>query len=130
MDLKVDDTLPLHGSLELNNRYSVNTTPLRLDVGASYDNLWQLNHTIGGSVQTLAARPEPGSGILRLLRGAGPGVVGNVSFVVQGVKQQSNVNTLGDVAVAGRGDVEGLRAIITLAGTNGFLPFADPRLRP
>ena len=38
----------------------------------------------------------------------------NVSFVVQGVAQESNVNTLGDIVVAGRGDVEGLRAIITL----------------
>ena len=44
----------------------------------------------------------------------------NVSFVVQGVKQQSNVNTLGDIAVAGRGDVEGLRAIISLPGQTDF----------
>ena len=119
IDLKVEDTLPLHGSLELNNRYSVNTSPLRLDASASYDNLWQLNHTIGGSVQLSPQDPSQvqvysGYYVARI-----PGWSG-VSFVVQGVKQQSNVNTLGDIAVAGRGDVEGLRTIITLPGLADF----------
>ncbi len=31
VDLNVKDTFPLHGSLESNNRYSANTTPLRLN---------------------------------------------------------------------------------------------------
>ena len=31
VDLTVSDTLPLHGSVELNNRYSADTTPLRLN---------------------------------------------------------------------------------------------------
>ena len=119
VDLKVEDTLPLHGSLELNNRYSVNTSPLRLDASASYNNLWQLNHTIGGSVQISPQDPNQvqvysGYYVARI-----PGWSG-VSFVVQGVKQQSNVNTLGDIAVAGRGDVEGLRAIISLPGQTDF----------
>jgi hemolysin activation/secretion protein len=119
IDLKVDDTLPLHGSLELNNRYSVNTSPLRLSASASYDNLWQLNHTIGASLQI---SPEDlsqvqvysGYYVARI-----PGWTG-VSFVAQGVKQQSNVNTLGDIAVAGRGDVEGLRTILSLPGATDF----------
>ena len=119
IDLKVEDTLPLHGSLELNNRYSVNTSPLRLDASASYDNLWQLNHTIGGSVQISPQDPSQvqvysGYYVARI-----PGWSG-VSFVVQGVKQQSNVDTLGDIAVAGRGDVEGLRTIISLPGQADF----------
>ena len=119
VDLKVDDTLPLHGSLELNDRYSANTTPLRIDAAASYNNLWQLNHTIGGSVQFSPQDPGQvqvysGYYVARI-----PGW-SSVSFVVQGVKQQSNVNTLGDIAVAGRGDVEGLRAIISLPGQNDF----------
>ncbi len=119
VDLKVDDTLPLHGSLELNNRYSANTSPLRLDASASYDNLWQLNHTIGGSVQISPQDPNQvqvysGYYVARIPKWSG------VSFVLQGVKQQSNVNTLGDIAVAGRGDVEGLRAIISLPGQADF----------
>ena len=119
VDLKVDDTLPLHASLELNNRYSINTSPLRLDGSASYDNLWQLNHTIGGSFQLSPQDPNQvqvysGYYVARI-----PGWSA-VSLVVQGVKQQSNVNTLGDIAVAGRGDVEGLRAIISLPGQTDF----------
>src|SRR4029077_18870316 len=51
VDLNVQDTLPLHGSVELNNRYSPDTPPLRLNVSASYNNLWQLGHSLGGSVQ-------------------------------------------------------------------------------
>ena len=31
VDLNVKDTMPLHGSLEINNRYSANTTPLRIN---------------------------------------------------------------------------------------------------
>jgi hypothetical protein len=38
--LNVDDTLPLHGGVELNNRYSPNTTPLRLTASAQYNDLW------------------------------------------------------------------------------------------
>ena len=119
VDLKVEDTLPLHASLELNNRYSINTPPLRLDATASYNNLWQLNHTIGGSVQFSPQDPDKvqiysGYYVARI-----PGWSA-VSFVVQGVKQESNVNTLGDIDVAGRGDVEGLRAIISLPGQADF----------
>ena len=119
VDLKVDDTLPLHGSLELNDRYSANTTPLRIDAAASYNNLWQLNHTIGGNVQFSPENPGQVQVYSGYYVARVPGWSG-VSFVVQGVKQQSNVNTLGDIAVAGRGDVEGLRAIISLPGQTDF----------
>ena len=51
IDLNVKDTLPLHGNLEFNNRYSPNTTPLRLNGAVSYSNLWQLGHSAGFSFQ-------------------------------------------------------------------------------
>ena len=44
--LKVQDKLPLHGSLELNNRASHDTTALRLSAALHYDNLWQRDHSI------------------------------------------------------------------------------------
>ena len=119
VDLTVNDSLPLHGSLELNNRYSVNTDPLRLDASASYDNLWQLNNTIGGSVQVSPQDPNQvqvysGYYVARIPE------LPSFSLVIQGVKQESNVNTLGDIAVAGRGDVEGLRGILSLPGQTDF----------
>jgi hemolysin activation/secretion protein len=47
INLNVEDKYPLHGSLELNNRYSADTTELRLNGSISYGNLFQLGHTLG-----------------------------------------------------------------------------------
>lgn len=52
VELKVQDTMPLHGSLELNNRASADTEPLRLNGTLHYDNLWQRGHSLSGQFQT------------------------------------------------------------------------------
>lgn len=44
--LKAEDHLPLHGFLELNDRNSLNTTPLRLNGALHYDNLWHREHSL------------------------------------------------------------------------------------
>jgi hemolysin activation/secretion protein len=46
VELQVKDRLPLHGSLELNNRATHETTDLRLNGMLRYDNLWQRDHSI------------------------------------------------------------------------------------
>ena len=46
VDLKVVDSLPLHASLELNDRYSQDTSRLRLSGMIRYDNLWQRQHSL------------------------------------------------------------------------------------
>lgn len=51
VELKADDQLPFHGSLELNNRYSPNTTDLRLSASLRYDNLWHKGHSISAQFQ-------------------------------------------------------------------------------
>jgi hemolysin activation/secretion protein len=119
VNLNVKDSPPLHGSLELNNRYSVDTTPLRINASASYDNLWQLGHSISGSFQL---SPEDisqvqvfsGYYLARI-----PGVNG-ISFMLQGTDQNSSVNTLGNVGVAGAGQTIGGRAIFTLPSKTDF----------
>jgi hemolysin activation/secretion protein len=58
VNLKVKDTLPWHGSAEYNNRYSYGTPMYRLNLASSYDNLWQLGHSIGGSYQTAPEQPS------------------------------------------------------------------------
>ena len=58
VDLKVKDTLPWHGSAEFNNRYSYGTPMYRLNLASSYDNLWQLGHSIGASYQTAPDEPS------------------------------------------------------------------------
>lgn len=52
VELKVEDRLPLHGSLELNNRASHDTRNLRLNAMLRYDNLWQKEHSVSVQYQT------------------------------------------------------------------------------
>jgi len=119
VDLTVQDTLPLHGNVELNNRYSADTDPLRLNAALSYNNLWQLGHSIGGSFQIA---PENINEVLvysayYVVRFADPSWL---TLIAQGVKQDSNVSTLGSIDVAGKGEVIGGRAIITFPQLTNF----------
>jgi len=119
IDLNVKDTMPMHGSLELNNRYSADTTPLRVNGSVSYDNLWQLGHSIGASFQLA---PEDVSQV-KVFSGYYLGHVPDVtwlSLMVQGTDQNSDVNTLGGIGVAGKGQTIGGRAIITLPAKTNF----------
>ena len=119
VDLNVKDTLPLHGSLEINNRYSADTTPLRINGSVSYDNLWQLEHSIGFSFQVSPENPQD----VKVFSGYYLARIPNVSWLslmLQGTKQDSNVNTLGGIGVAGKGDVLGGRAIFTLPTQKDF----------
>jgi hemolysin activation/secretion protein len=119
VDLTVKDTLPVHGSLELNNRYSANTTPLRLNGSVSDDNLWQLGHTAGLSFQVAPQRLKDSEVFSAYYLAPVPTVEG-MSLMVQGTKQDSNVSTLGGAAVAGRGQTLGLRANFSLPTGTDF----------
>ncbi|WP_052263350.1 ShlB/FhaC/HecB family hemolysin secretion/activation protein [Geobacter pickeringii] len=57
-ELKVEDSIPLHGSIELNNRNSLNTTPLRVNATLSYTNLWQRLHALTLQYQTAPEKPS------------------------------------------------------------------------
>ena len=119
VDLNVEDTLPLHGSVELNNRYSPDTTELRLNTSVSYDNLWQSGHSIGAALQIAPERPDDAlvySGYYIARFAAAP----EWSVMLNGTKQDSDVSTLGGAAVAGRGQILGLRVNRTLPGDGGF----------
>ncbi|MEK0451292.1 MAG: hypothetical protein RL088_3560 [Verrucomicrobiota bacterium] len=119
IDLIVEDKSPLHGSIELNNRNSANTTDLRLNTSLSYSNLWQKGHSIGLSYQmspqdTAEVKVLSGYYIARF---AG---LDDFSLMLMGTKQDSNVSTLGGVAVAGKGNILGVRGIFTLPSQDGF----------
>jgi hemolysin activation/secretion protein len=47
LTLKVKDQLPLHAKVELNNESSPGTPDLRINSSAVYNNLWQLEQSIG-----------------------------------------------------------------------------------
>ena len=117
IDLNVEDKLPLHGSLELNNRYSSNTTELRLNGGLSYSNMFQLGHTAGLNFQVA---PENTHDALVFSGYYLARVSDGVSLMLQGTKQNSDISTLGGAAVGGRGEILGLRALYDLPSTQKF----------
>jgi hemolysin activation/secretion protein len=119
IDLNVKDTLPVHGNLELNNRYSANTTHLRLNGGISDDDLWQLGHTAGLSFQVSPENTHQVKVFSGYYLAPVPSVEG-LSLMVQGTKQDSNVSTLGGAAVAGRGETAGARANFSLPAGQEF----------
>jgi len=118
VELEVKDELPAHGSLELNNRYSADTTELRLNGSLSYDNLWQRGHSAGMSFQIAPEDPDDA----KVFTGYYMARLQDLpmwSIMMQGTKQDSDVATLGGANSLGRGEIIGLRAIRTLpAGTN------------
>ncbi|MDP3850454.1 MAG: POTRA domain-containing protein [Luteolibacter sp.] len=117
VDLNVEDESPLHGSLELNNRYNPDTTPLRLNASISYGNLFQLGHTGSLSFQIAPENPDDArvwSGYY-LAR-----VSDKTSLMLTATKQDSDVATLGGSASAGRGEIIGLRALYDLPYTPNF----------
>ncbi len=119
IDLQVKDTLPLHGSLELNNRYSPDTPELRLNGSVSYNNLWQRGHGAGLSFQISPEDFEQVK-VFSAYYQARFAAVDWLSLMVLGTKQNSNVSTLGGAAVAGRGEILGLRALLSLPAGKDF----------
>jgi hemolysin activation/secretion protein len=118
VDLNVKDTLPLHGSLSLDNRYSPDTTPLRIDGSLSYDNLWQRGDTINLAFQvapqdTNDALVFSGSYLART-------DIDWLTLLIYGLVSNSKVSTLGSTNVVGRGQVAGFRALTDLPGGGGF----------
>ena len=108
VDLNVKDTLPLHGSVELNNRYSLDTPVLRTNASMSYDNLWQLGHSIGASVQVSPEDTNKVAIFSGFYTVRFP-TVNWLTFTLEGTKQDSNVSTIGDVDSIGRGQIYGIR---------------------
>lgn len=119
VDLKVKDELPLHGSLELNDYYSPNTSRLRLSGALRYDNLWQRGHSFGLQYQT---SPEDTSEVRTLsLSYVLPMPDSSRSAAFYYLRSRSNVAALGDLTVLGQGDIYGARYIIPLpSGTRYF----------
>ncbi len=108
VDLKVQDQLPLHGNLELNDRYAPNTTKTRLNGSLRYENLWQQDHSVSLSFQV---SPENTSEV-KVLSGTYliPRLNGDY-FAMYGVLSDSDIAAVGDVNVLGRGQIVGARYI-------------------
>ncbi len=117
VDLTVEDQRPLHASLELNNKFSPDTTASRVQASVRYDNLWQLEHSISAQVQV---SPEDTSQV-RVYSGSYTVPVGSGLLVFSAIRSNSNtVAGVGGTTVFGKGNIFGLRGIIPLEGTDTF----------
>ncbi|MGJ4996992.1 ShlB/FhaC/HecB family hemolysin secretion/activation protein [Bradyrhizobium sp. HKCCYLS3077] len=112
VDLNVEDTYPLHGSYEINNRQSPSTSALRSSLTLHYDNFWQRGDSANVSYQEASlnrkdAMVVSGSYLARTDRDW-------LNVLLYGVKSWSSVATVGGANVIGPGQVIGARAVITL----------------
>ena len=117
VDLKVQDQLPLHGSLELNDRYSQNTTHTRLNGSVRYENLWQKDHSIGISFQLSPedlneTKVVSGTYVIPRMNGD--------YFAAYGVISKSDISAVGDVSVVGNGVIVGARYIHPLPPVENY----------
>ncbi len=105
--LNVNDQLPLHGSLDINNQYTPDTKPLRATTALSYDNLF-------GDLDSIAAQftTAPQSigevDVLNINYAFSPladGLRPSLSFT----NSSSNVATVGTLGVLGDGQIYSAR---------------------
>jgi len=112
IELRVKDKRPLHGSLELNNHYSANTSKSRLEGSVSYDNLWQKFHSI--KIQTQLS-PEKTNEVKALVANyMMPVNEGNNRLAFYAVRSDSDISAVGGLAVIGKGNILGTRYVIPL----------------
>ena len=111
VDLKVQDQLPLHGNIELNDRYSQDTTRTRLSASLRWDNLWQQQHGLGITVQTAPEAPDESKVFSASY--TWPLASGNY-LAFYAVKSDSNVAAVGTLNVVGSGVIAGVRYILPL----------------
>ncbi|ADI29123.1 Polypeptide-transport-associated domain protein ShlB-type [Methylotenera versatilis 301] len=110
VDLKVQDQLPVHGSLEVNDKYSQNTTKTRINGSVRYENLWQKDHSIGISFQLSPENTDEVQVVSATY--LIPRMNGDY-FAAYGVLSESSAkaSSVGDLSVVGNNNILGARYI-------------------
>jgi hemolysin activation/secretion protein len=107
VDLAVHDVLPFHGSVQVDNRYTADTSPLRVMARASYDNLFQAGESLSLLAQT---SPQNTSEVkLGVVSYAGHLPWEHSNWTGYFIRSDSNVAAVGTLAVIGNGSIAGLR---------------------
>jgi hemolysin activation/secretion protein len=117
VDLRVEDKLPLHGSLEMNNYAGPNTKSQRLVGMLRYDNLWQREHSLSLQYQTSPqqwdqVRVAMGTYLMPLDNGD--------QLAMYAVSSHSNVAAVGDITMLGQGKIFGVRRVMPLLPGHGL----------
>lgn len=126
VQLDVDDQSAVHGSVEINNRQSLFTTPTRLSAALRYDDLWARGHSVGLNLQTT---PEDTRQVRSLSANySWPTGAQGEAFSAYVASSRSNMNvriTQGDMGVMGNTDIVGLRYSLPLASPAGVMQTAS-----
>jgi hemolysin activation/secretion protein len=113
VELKVEDRLPLHGSLELNNRASSDTTDLRLNAVLHYDNLWQSEHSLSLQYQVSPQEPKEVEALGASYVLPAPWEKDD-QFAFYGIWSDSKTAFGEGFKVTGRGKIYGMREVTAL----------------
>lgn len=114
LDLVVEDRLPLHGSIELNNRASPNTSATRLQASLRYDNLLQRDHSAAFQLQLSPEAPREVQ-VFGASYTVPTGEAGRDSWLFSFTQSNSEVAAgVGSTTVFGKGRIWGLRRTLTL----------------
>ncbi len=119
VDLNVEDKVPIHGNVEINDRQSPGTSLLRVTGTAHYDNFWQLGHSFTFTYQVAPEHPADAQAFSGNYLARVPNLEW-LSFLLYGVVSNSNVAAIGGVNVVGPGQIAGARAVLTLPTLDNF----------
>jgi hemolysin activation/secretion protein len=119
IDFKVKDKNPLHGSLEINNYNSVNTSESRVAAQLGYDNLWQKQHSL--SLQYQTSPQEPSEVAVLAATYIAPWFDSSNRIAVYAIDSDSDVASLGDTTVIGKGKIYGVRLVMPLPSDREYV---------
>lgn len=116
-ELKVEDSLPLGGSVEVSNAAAAGTDPFRMSANLHYDNFLQKDHQI--SFTWMGAPRAPKQSRVLVFNYQAPVADGD-SLIFSAVNSSSDLESLGGTRVLGKGTTLGLRYSTSKALTNSF----------
>ena len=120
VEFQVKDKLPLHGSLEYNNRSTHDTTDSRINAMLRYDNLWQKEHSWSLQYQI---SPEQADEVGLFTSSYTFPTVWNDNHLIAlyGLYSDSDTATADDIQVMGQGYTFGMRYMANLAALEQYL---------
>lgn len=121
IDLKVQDKLPLHGSVELTGRNSQDTSRTRLTTSISYDNLWQKFHSGSFMYQTSPEKLDEvqvfsGTYVMPIFNSST-----KLALYAVSSESDSQIAQAGDTNVIGSGQIYGARLVKALESSESYL---------
>jgi hemolysin activation/secretion protein len=116
VELKVADALPLHGSVDVNDMYTADTSRLRMSAGMSFDNLFRRRHSLSLQFQVAPEDPDETRALIASYSFRVPALRGT-SFALYAVDSHSDIAAVGTLSVRGNGQIFGARMNRTLQAT-------------